>query len=90
MEQLHLTELFDMEILQRIQNSFSEIEGISAGISDENGIAVVEHISNCDFCSKYTKKSPEGLRRCQLCDKRGAQAKSPMDSMMRKCIRLSV
>ena len=74
MEQLHLTELFDMEILQRIQNLFSEIEGISAGISDENGIAVVEHNSNCDFCSKYTKKSPEGLRRCQLCDKRGAQA----------------
>ena len=74
MEQLHLTELLDMEILKRIQNSFSDAEGISTGISDENGIALVEHVSNCDFCSKYTKKSAEGLRRCQLCDKRGALA----------------
>ncbi|MDE7225066.1 MAG: PocR ligand-binding domain-containing protein, partial [Acetatifactor sp.] len=74
MEQLHLTELFDMEILQRIQDSFSATEGISAGISDENGVALVEHVSNCDFCSQYTKKSAEGLRRCQLCDKQGAKA----------------
>ncbi len=74
MERLHMKELFDMEILQRVQESFSVTEGISAGISDENGVALVEHTSNCDFCSKYTKMSPEGLRRCQLCDKRGAQA----------------
>lgn len=73
MEQLHLTELFDMDILQRVQNSFSVTEGISAGISDENGVALVEHVSYCDFCSKYTKKSVEGLRRCRMCDKQGAQ-----------------
>lgn len=73
MERLHMTELFDMEILQRVQDSFSVTQGISAGISDENGVALVEHTSNCDFCSKYTKMSAEGLRRCQLCDKRGAQ-----------------
>ncbi|MCM1118199.1 MAG: PocR ligand-binding domain-containing protein [bacterium] len=73
MEQLHLTELFDMDILQRVQNSFSVTEGISAGISDENGVALVEHVSYCDFCSKYTKQSAEGLRRCRMCDKRGAQ-----------------
>lgn len=74
MEQLHLTDLFDMSILQRLQDSFSVTEGISAGISDENGVALVNHISNCDFCSKYTKKSAEGLRRCQLCDRQGAMA----------------
>lgn len=73
MEQLHLTELFDMDILQRVQNSFSVTEGISAGISDENGVALVEHVSYCDFCSKYTKQSAEGLRRCRMCDKQGAQ-----------------
>ena len=73
MERLHMTELFDVDILQRVQESFSITQGISAGISDENGVALVEHTSNCDFCSKYTKMSAEGLRRCQLCDKRGAQ-----------------
>ncbi len=73
MERLHMTELFDMEILQRVQESFAITEGISAGISDETGVALVEHTSNCDFCSKYTKNTEEGLRRCQLCDMRGAQ-----------------
>jgi len=73
MERLHMTELFDMEILRRVQESFAITEGISAGISDENGVALVEHTSNCDFCSKYTKRTAEGLRRCELCDKRGAQ-----------------
>ena len=73
MERLRMTELFDMEIIRRVQESFAVTEGISAGISDETGVALVEHTSNCDFCSKYTKNTEEGLRRCQLCDMRGAQ-----------------
>ena len=36
---------------------------------DENGVALMEHISNCEFCTKYTKQSEEGARRCQECDK---------------------
>ncbi len=56
MERLHLTDLFDMETLQRMQDSFSFAFGISTGISDENGVAVTKHISNCEFCSKYTKE----------------------------------
>ena len=72
MEHLHLTELFDMEILQRLQDSFSVSFNISAGISDENGVAVTQHVSNCPFCSELTKKSEEGLKRCQQCDKQGA------------------
>ena len=73
MEKLHLTDLFDMETLQRMQDCFSSALGISTGISDENGVAMTTHISNCEFCSKYTKGSEEGLRRCQLCDKQGAE-----------------
>lgn len=72
MEKLRLTDLFDMETLQRMQDSFSSAMGISTGVSDENGVAMTTHISNCEFCSKYTKGSEEGLKRCQLCDKQGA------------------
>ncbi len=74
MEKLHLTDLFDVETLQRLQDSFSSALGISTGISDQNGVALIPHISNCAFCSKYTKGSEEGLRRCQLCDKQGAES----------------
>ncbi len=73
MEHLHLTELFDMDILQRLQDSFSANFDISAGISDENGVAVTKHVSNCPFCSELTKKSEEGLKRCQNCDEHGAK-----------------
>lgn len=73
MEQIHLTDLFDMETLQRLQDTFSSALGISTGISDENGVALTNHVSNCEFCSKYTKGTEEGLKRCQLCDKRGAE-----------------
>jgi len=62
-----------MNILQRLQDSFSASFNISAGISDENGVAVTEHVSNCPFCSELTKKSEEGLKRCQMCDQRGAK-----------------
>lgn len=73
MEKLHLTDLFDTETLQRMQDSFSAAMGISAGISDENGVIMTTHISNCEFCSRYTKGSAEGLKRCQLCDRQGAE-----------------
>ncbi|MCM1102558.1 MAG: PocR ligand-binding domain-containing protein [Clostridium sp.] len=73
MEQIRLTDLFDLETLQRMQDTFSNALGISTGISDENGVALTEHISDCEFCYKYTKGSAEGLRRCQLCDKQGAE-----------------
>ena len=73
MEQVRLTDLFDLETLQRLQDTFSTALGVSTGISDENGVALTKHISNCEFCSRYTKESEEGLKRCQLCDKRGAE-----------------
>ena len=72
MEKMHLTDLFDMETLQRMQDSVSSALGVSTGISDENGVALTKHISNCEFCHKYTKGSEEGFKRCQQCDKQGA------------------
>lgn len=72
MEHLQLTELIDLEILQHFQDSFSSALEISSGISDENGVAITKHYSNCEFCSQYTKLSGDGLRRCQECDRQAA------------------
>lgn len=69
MEQLRLVDLFDFEVLKKLQDSFFSMADMSGGIVDENGVALMEHISNCGFCSKYTKKSIEGARRCQECDR---------------------
>ena len=74
MEQLRLMDLFDFDILKKLQDSFFATAEISGGIVDEHGVALMEHISNCDFCSKYTKKSKEGARRCQQCDSQATEA----------------
>lgn len=73
MEKIHMTDLFDMETLQRMQDTFSSALCISMGVSDENGVALTKHISDCEFCSKYTKGSEEGMKRCQYSDKCGGK-----------------
>lgn len=71
--EIGLTDLFDIEELRQLQNAFFKATGISSGISDANGIAITEHFSATSFCSKYIKKSPLGLKRCEECDKKGSR-----------------
>lgn len=73
MEQLRLMDLFDFDILKKLQDSFFGTAELSGGIVDEHGVALMEHKSNCDFCCKYTKKSEEGARRCQQCDSQATE-----------------
>lgn len=71
-ENLTLADIFNIDLLQELQDSFFLSNGVSIGISDQNGIAITEHCSCNPFCSEYTKKTAEGLKRCQECDKQGA------------------
>ena len=71
-EKIKLTDLFKIDLLQELQDSFFLSNGISIGISDQNGVAITKHCSCNPFCSEYTKKTAEGLKRCQECDKQGA------------------
>lgn len=70
---IQLTDIFDVSLLQKLQDSFFETTGISCGISDANGVAITEHRSCNNLCNKIIKKSPVGLERCQKCDKRGTE-----------------
>ena len=72
MKDLHLTDLFDMEILQRLQDTISFNMGIGTEITDKNGETLTNHFSSCAFCSRYTKSTEEGLKRCHLSGKQGA------------------
>ena len=64
---IQLTDIFDVSLLQKLQDSFFETTGISCGISDANGVAITEHRSCNNLCNKIIKKSPVGLERCQKC-----------------------
>ncbi len=72
-EELYITNLIDVSILQTMQDAFCKMTGIAAGISDANGVAVTKPTIASDFCWKLTKESPVGRSRCERCDKQGGK-----------------
>lgn len=71
--EITITDLFEVEMLQRLQDSFSKMTGFAAIITDAEGIPVTKGTNFTDFCGKYTRPSPIGCLRCQQCDKHGAE-----------------
>ena len=72
-EEITLTDLFEVEMLQTIQDAFSKMTGLAAQITDANGKPITRGSNYTDYCSKYTRKSVLGCLRCEQCDKRGAE-----------------
>ncbi len=73
LDNLKLTDLIDVEMLQRIQDAFSEMTGMAALTADKNGVAVTQGSNFTDFCMKYTRRSLFGCMKCFECDKHGAE-----------------
>lgn len=71
--ELRLTDLIDSTVLQKIQDSFSNMTGIAALTTDADGVAVTEGSNFSDFCMKYTRASAIGCARCEQCDRQGAE-----------------
>lgn len=70
---LKLTDLIDVKTLQEIQDGFSNATGMAALIVDADGNEITRGSNFTDFCMQYTRKSPEGCRRCEKCDKQGGE-----------------
>ena len=71
--ELTLTDLLDVEVLQEIQDGFSNLTGMAALTTDADGVPVTVGSNFSEFCMKYTRKSEEGCQRCEQCDKWGAK-----------------
>lgn len=71
-EELKLTDLIDIEMLQRIQDAFADMTGMAVVTVDENGAPVTKESNFTDFCNKYTRTSEIGRCRCEECDIKGA------------------
>ncbi len=72
MDKPKLTDLIDVDTLQKIQDGFSELTGMAALITDEEGVPVTTGSNFCDYCKKYTRMSEIGRINCEECDKQGA------------------
>ncbi len=73
MDTIKLTDLINVETLQKIQDTFTEFTGISALISDANGTPVTKESGGNRFCNEYIRKSYAGRLKCIECDKQGGQ-----------------
>ncbi len=72
-KKLHLTDMIDAEMLQQIQDAFSDMTGMASLTTDNNGVAITQGSRFTDFCVKYTRNSELGRKRCEQCDIRGAE-----------------
>jgi len=71
-EDISLVELIDPSILQKMQASFAKMARMAAITTDENGVPVTEGTNFTRLCSEYCRKSEEGRKRCENCDRAGA------------------
>lgn len=65
--ELTLTDLIDIDFLQRFQDKFASVLKIASIIVDNKG-SVTEGSNFTDFCYKCTRQSELGLKRCINCD----------------------
>lgn len=61
-----------MEALQKIQDGFSEYTGMAALTTDSNGVPVTKGSGFTRFCMELTRRSADGCRSCEECDRNGA------------------
>ncbi|MCR4907738.1 MAG: PocR ligand-binding domain-containing protein [Lachnospiraceae bacterium] len=72
MSGLKLVDLIDVDTLQHLQDSFSSFTGVAALTTDENGMPITKGSGFTGFCMGLVRRSKEGRRRCEECDKNGA------------------
>ena len=68
---LILTDLISVELLQQIQDAFSEMTGMAAQTADSDGIAITKGSRFEEFCMKC-RATEIGRHRCEQCDIDGA------------------
>lgn len=71
MQEILLTDLIDVQVLQRIQNGFSKFTGMASLTTDAEGNPVTEGSGFTDFCTKFVRTKEAGFSHCMECDKRG-------------------
>lgn len=71
-ENLKLTDLLTVDELQKAQDSFSKMARLAAIMTDEDGVPITRQSNYSRLCSEFCRKSPEGRKRCENCDKSGA------------------
>lgn len=69
---IYISDIMDVEFLQKFQDAFSKAIGVSSIVTDTKGNPITQESNFCDFC-KINRKNKEGLRRCMQSDAIGGE-----------------
>lgn len=69
----YLTELIDLDVLQNMQDTISDLAGMAVIITDSTGKAVTNGSNFTEFCMQNIRKSELGTQKCEECDRYGAE-----------------
>jgi ligand-binding sensor protein len=72
-EDLKVQDVFDMDFLQELQDSFARSVGMTAVTVDLNGTPITRPTDWTDFCMKHTRNSSLGCKSCQENDRIGGE-----------------
>lgn len=72
-EDLHITGLIDVNVLQRIQDTFAKAMGVAAVTVDRSGAPITRN-SNFQPICQMIRSTPAGLTRCMQSDAQGGLA----------------
>lgn len=64
---IKLTDLIDIDLLQKFQDIFAKSMGVASLTVDDDG-PITKPSNFTDFCIKFTRGSKEGAHRCNKCD----------------------
>ena len=67
--ELKLTDVIDIEILQKLQDTFAEHNNVASVIFDNNGEPITAYSNFTEFC-KMIRSTPKGLESCKKSDAR--------------------
>lgn len=65
---MELKEFFDTKLLEQFMQEWSLATGMATIVTDTEGNYITGDVGFTDFCTKYTRGSEEGCRRCVKCD----------------------
>jgi hypothetical protein len=61
-------DLFDLEVIQNIQDAFAVATGVASIITDTNGVPITQPSNFCDLCQNVIRKTDKGLANCYTSD----------------------
>lgn len=73
LENINLSDILDINLLQKFQDDFAKNFGISCITFDTNGLPLTKVSNPTEFCEKYTRCSKIGNARCNQCDLDGVK-----------------